>query len=166
MANHNSNIPLLPQTLNLGSSADCNHDRSFLSDIDPDFNYLHNNRTVDSDYYNEQEFNRTFSNNLNFSLMHLNIRSLPLHFTELLCYLDTLDIEFKIIALSETVAFWGYHIHLLYNNLLSPNYSYCILHNHLHCSTPVISFCYLIITQLYNYCINTVASDAFVISGS
>ena len=64
------------------------------------------------------------------------------------------------------VAFWGYHIHLLYNNLLSPNYSYCILHNHLHCSTPVISFCYLIITQLYNYCINTVASDAFVISGS
>ena len=55
------------------------------------------------------------------------------------------------------VAFWGYHIHLLYNNLLSPNYSYCILHNHLHCSTPVISFCYLIITQLYNYCINMVA---------
>ena len=69
-------------------------------------------------------------------------------------------------VLSNYVAFWGYHIHLLYNNLLSPNYSYCILHNHLHCSTPVISFCYLIITQLYNYCINTVASDAFVISGS
>ena len=65
-----------------------------------------------------------------------------------------------------SVAFWGYHIHLLYNNLLSPNYSYCILHNHLHCSTPVISLCYIIITQLYNYCINTVASDAFVISGS
>ena len=34
--------------------------------------------------------------------MHLNIRSVPLHFTELLCYLDNLDIEFKIIALSET----------------------------------------------------------------
>ena len=64
------------------------------------------------------------------------------------------------------VAFYDYHIHLLYNNLLSPNYSYCILHNHLHCSMPVISLCYLIITQLYNYCINTVASDAFVISGS
>ena len=72
----------------------------------------------------------------------------------------------QMLELEELVAFWGYHIHLLYNNLLSPNYSYCILHNHLHCSTPVISFCYLIITQLYNYCINTVASDAFVISGS
>ena len=30
-----------------------------------------------------------------------------------------------------------------------PNYSYCILYNHLNCSTPVI------VTQLYNYCINT-----------
>ena len=73
---------------------------------------------------------------------------------------------FGMLKCPNGVAFWGYHIHLLYNNLLSPNYSYCILHNHLHCSTPVISFCYLIITQLYNYCINTVASDAFVISGS
>ena len=34
--------------------------------------------------------------------MHLNIRSIPLHFTELLCYLDSLNIEFKLIALSET----------------------------------------------------------------
>ena len=34
--------------------------------------------------------------------MHLNIRSTPLHFTELLRYLDTLNIEFKLIALSET----------------------------------------------------------------
>ena len=76
------------------------------------------------------------------------------------------SVTLALAPLGIGVAFWGYHIHLLYNNLLSPNYSYCILHNHLHCSTPVISFCYLIITQLYNYCINTVASDAFVISGS
>ena len=105
MANLNNSTPQLPHTLHASGSADSNHDtydRSLLSDIDPDFNYLHNNRTVNSDYFTEQEFNKTFSNNLNFSLMHLNIRSLPLHFTELLCYLDTLDIEFKIIALSET----------------------------------------------------------------
>ena len=83
---------------------------------------------------------------------------------------DTIDHENLFNHLEKyvgiSVAFWGYHIHLLYNNLLSPNYSYCILHNHLHCSMPVISLCYIIITQLYNYCINTVASDAFVISGS
>ena len=34
-------------------------------------------------------------------MFHLNIRSLHAHYNELLCYLDTLDIEFKIIALSE-----------------------------------------------------------------
>ena len=34
--------------------------------------------------------------------MYLNIRSIPLHFTELLCYLDSLNIKFKLIALSET----------------------------------------------------------------
>ena len=43
-----------------------------------------------------------FSDNNNLSILHLNIRSVPLHFSEFLCYLDTLDIEFKIIALSET----------------------------------------------------------------
>ena len=73
-----------------------------MSDIDPDFNYLHNNRTVNSDYFTEQEFNKIISKNINFSLMHLNIRSLPLHFTEILCYLDTLDIEFIILALNLT----------------------------------------------------------------
>ena len=67
----------------------------------PDFNYLHYNN-INSEYYNEQKNNSEFGNNLNFSLMHLNIRSVPLHFTEFLCYLDTLDIEFKMIALSET----------------------------------------------------------------
>ena len=84
------------------------------------------------------------------------------------CVSDNLEhvTEINQSTTTNVVAFYDYHIHLLYNNLLSPNYSYCILHNHLHCSMLVISLCYLIITQLYNYCINTVASDAFVISGS
>ena len=96
-----NSIPQLPHTLHISGSAVINHDnydRSLSSDIDPDFNYLCNNRTVNSDYYNEQEFNRKFSNNPNFSLIHLNIRSVtvPLHFNEFLCYIDTLNIEFKI----------------------------------------------------------------------
>ena len=105
MANLNNSIPQLPPSLHISGSAVFNHDnydRSLLSDIDPDFNYLCNNRTVNSDYYNEQEFNRKFSNNSSSSLIHLNSRSVPLHFNEFLCYLDTLDIEFKMIALSET----------------------------------------------------------------
>ena len=104
MANLNNRVPQLPYTLDTGGSVVTkydNYDRSLLSDIDPNFNYLHYNN-LNSEYYNEQKFNSEFGNNLNFSLMHLNIRSVPLHFTEFLCYLDTLDIEFKIIALSET----------------------------------------------------------------
>ena len=50
----------------------------------------------------KKQLNNTFSDNNNLSIFHLNIRSLPLHFSEFLCYLDTLDLEFKIIALSET----------------------------------------------------------------
>ena len=36
-------------------------------------------------------------------MFYLNIRSVPLHFSELLAYFGVLEIEFNIIALSETV---------------------------------------------------------------
>ena len=35
-------------------------------------------------------------------MFHLNIRSVPLHFSELSAYLDVLEIEFKMMAMSET----------------------------------------------------------------
>ena len=66
-----------------------------------DLNYLNN--ISKSEYYDETIFNQSFRKTSNFSLIHLNIRSVPLHFTECMSYLDTLDIAFKIIALSETV---------------------------------------------------------------
>ena len=82
-------------------------DRSVLCDIDPDLYYYYHNNSIKSEYYTEKQFNNTFSDNNNLSILHLNIRSVPLHFSEFLCFLDTLDIEFKIIALSET----GINIH-------------------------------------------------------
>ena len=78
------------------------HDRSVLCDIDPDLYYYYHNNSIKSEYYTEKQFNNTFSDNNNLSILHLNIRSVPLHFSEFLCYLDTVDLEFKIIALSET----------------------------------------------------------------
>ena len=106
-----ASIPIVSQLLQ--ESALCNgdsvhkanyteHDRSVLCDIDPDLNYYYHNNSIKSEYYTEKQFNNTFSDNNNLSILHLNIRSVPLHFSEFLCYLDTLDIEFKIIALSET----------------------------------------------------------------
>ena len=90
-------------------------DKSTLCDIDPDLNYLNN--ISKSEYYDETIFNQSFRKTSNFSLIHLNIRSVPLHFTEFMSYLDTLDIDFKIIAFSETAINSS---HINYN---IPNYN-------------------------------------------
>ena len=81
---------------------DCAYDK-FMCDIDPDYNYFNAIQSkLNSNYFSESTFNSTYGRNSNFSMFHLNIRSLHAHYNELLCYLDTLDIDFKIIALSET----------------------------------------------------------------
>ena len=38
----------------------------------------------------------------NLSLFHLNIRSIPDHFLEFTSFLNVLNVELKVIALSET----------------------------------------------------------------
>ena len=70
-----------------------------------------------SKYYDETIFNQSFRKTSNFSLIHLNNRSVPLHFTEFMSYLDSLDIDFKIMALSETAINSS---HINYN---IPNYN-------------------------------------------
>ena len=75
------------------------YDQSILSDIDPDIHY--NNR-VDAQYYNENSFNKVFKDCNELSLIHLNIRSVPAHFSHFRAQLDLLSVKFKIIALCET----------------------------------------------------------------
>ena len=65
------------------------YDRSILSAIDPDINYLNSTgNLINSEYF------ITLKINTCFSLFHLilNIRSVPLHFSELLAFLDVLEI--------------------------------------------------------------------------
>ena len=94
------------------------YDRSNLQSIDADNNYWNDvNNVISSKYYNECNFNLHFKKNTNFSLIHMNIRSVPLHFSEFLSYLNTLDIEFSIIALSETA------IHSNDIDYIIPNYN-------------------------------------------
>ena len=79
------------------------YDRSNLNIIDADINYWKDvNNIITSKYYNENNFNMKFKKNDNFSLIHMNIRSVRLHFSEFLSYLSILNIDFSIIALSET----------------------------------------------------------------
>ena len=78
-------------------------DQSSLHKIDLDIHYLTvNNCPIDTPYYSEQLFRDTFGNNINLSMLHLNIRSVPDHILGFISFLDNLDIELKFIALSET----------------------------------------------------------------
>ena len=100
---------------------DCfnNFDRSDLGDIDPDSNNLINiNQLNDTIYFTEQSFNIHFNKPSKFSIFLHNMRSLPVHFRELLCYLDTLKFNFKVLALTET---WlkSYH-----TNYVIPTYNF------------------------------------------
>ena len=92
-------------------------DRSNLNDIDPDKNYIDEiNSLMVSNYHDENSFNVKYGGNKSFSVFLLNLRSLPDHFRELTSYLDCLNVEFKIIALTET---WLKEHH---TNYTLPNY--------------------------------------------
>ena len=94
------------------------YDQGALNNIDPDINYLNESTScIDSQYYDDTTFRTQLGNSNKLSLFHLNIRSIPDHFIELTSYLDSLTIQFKIIAISET---WLKPHHIEYN---IPNYN-------------------------------------------
>ena len=80
-----------------------------LFDIDPDINFLHDGQNHDTcHYYHENSFNhithnhRDHSNTDSFSILHVNLRSIPKNFDSFLNYLHTLTFSFTIIAVTET----------------------------------------------------------------
>ena len=78
-------------------------DLSALSNVDPDTNYLSSNMAYNNiRYFDDQHFRDKFKSKKNLSMLHLNIRTIPEHFIELTSYIDSLDIVFTIIAISET----------------------------------------------------------------
>ena len=116
MANMATQFHFLPATIkNIDRSSVNNHDMhvninehdpSILSDVDPDIHY---NSYTDSQYYNENSFNNVFKQSDELSVIHLNIRSIPVNLAQFRAQLDTLLVNFKIIALSET-AIHSHHI--------------------------------------------------------
>ena len=113
--NSESTYPSNSEGESLGTvvNSDCfnDYDPSLLGNVDPDINYLNfNNNFKNTPYYNDQSFSKKFhSSNDSLSMFHLNIRSIPDHILELTSLLNNLNIELKIIAISET---WikPYHI--------------------------------------------------------
>ena len=79
------------------------------TDIDPDscyYNDLSFSIQKNSNYYHEESFNhslqRVFNGHDTFSVMHLNIRSIPSNLTNLIQYLSNINLNFDTIGLSET----------------------------------------------------------------
>ena len=94
------------------------YDPSSLGNIDPDINYYKAINALNSTpYYDDQTFRDKNGNNIKLSMFHLNLMSIPDHFTELTTLLSKLDTDFKIIAISET---WIKPQHISYN---IPNYN-------------------------------------------
>lgn len=61
------------------------------------------NENINCKYYHECTFNQQFASMLpKFSLFHINIRSFSKHRLELQAYLNTLNFDFQVIALTET----------------------------------------------------------------
>ena len=88
-----------------------NDDKDYIpcTDIDPDSCYCNElsfSIQMNSNYYDEASFNHSLQkvsigNDL-FSLLHLNIRSIPSNISKLTQYLSNLNVYFDIIGLSET----------------------------------------------------------------
>ena len=110
-----SSEPMIPLSLLLDNDKqflpfELNEDFNIpLFDIDPDIQYYNNhwNNVLHScDYYLEDTFNKKLSkmniNNDCLSMMHSNIRSAPKNISKLDNYLSNLNLDFKIVALTET----------------------------------------------------------------
>ena len=76
---------------------------------DPDnqyYNELLSNLTINCEYYTEDSFIKKMklvsTDKTKFSLLHLNVRSIPKNFNNFLTYLETLQYQFSVIGISET----------------------------------------------------------------
>ena len=80
--------------------------------------YLSTNmKSINTQYYDDQQFRDKFKSTKNLSMFHLNIRSIPEHYIELTSYIHSLNMAFKIIEISET---WLKPFHA---NYIIPNYN-------------------------------------------
>jgi hypothetical protein len=79
-----------------------------LSDVNPDLNLnndpmLNLNTACNSQYYGDSDFSNMIANSMSdLKLLHLNIRSLPINNDALTIHFSTLNLQFHVIALTET----------------------------------------------------------------
>ena len=77
-------------------------DYSALGNIDPDTNILTDINLSLCDYYTEVEYNQCFQKNDQFSILNLNVRSLPKNIDAVKHFLAGLHNSFSILSFTET----------------------------------------------------------------
>ena len=107
--------------INMPANVHDSNNNDILSTIDPD-RYINHGMT-NCHYFDSNEFNTKFNNTDRFSIFHTNLRSSKHNINQLLCYLNSIDMDFTIIGLSET---WGKSIHIDMQNIPGYKHYYCI----------------------------------------
>ena len=74
--------------------------RDRIADLDPDVNHL--NYTGNCEFSTVDELNERLSTNLNFSIFHLNVRSLVKNHEDLSHLLANIDHKFSVLVITET----------------------------------------------------------------
>ena len=107
--------------INMPANVHDSNNNDILSTIDPD-RYINHGMT-NCHYFDSNTFNTKFNKTDRFSIFHTNIRSSKQNINQLLCYLNSIDMDFSIIGLSET---WGKSIHIDMQNIPGYKHYYCI----------------------------------------
>ena len=96
------------------------NNNDILSTIDPDRCI---NGRANRHYFDSNEFNTKLNKTDRFSIFHTHIGSSKHNISQLMCYLNSINIDFSIIGLIET---WRTSVHIDTQNIPGYKHYYCI----------------------------------------
>ena len=82
-----------------------------------------NHGSINCHYFDSNEFNTKFNKTDKFSIFHTNIKSSKQNINQLLCYLNSIEMDFSIICLGKTR---GKSIHIDIQKIPGYKHYYCI----------------------------------------
>ena len=112
-----------PNVINMPLNVHDNSRNDALATIDPD---VHIRRFTNCQYFDIAKFNSKFKNEYSLSMLHTNIRSSSRNICQLKSYLQTLNVNFSIIGISEN---WGTVENIDVQTMPGYTHEYCIRSN-------------------------------------
>ena len=112
-----------PNVINMPPNDHDNSRNDALATIDPD---VHIRRFTNCQYFEIAKFNSKFKNEYSLSMLHTNIRSSSRNICHFKSYLQTLNVNFSIIDISEN---WGTVENIDVQTMPGYSHEYCIRSN-------------------------------------